>query len=78
MSNLKYAGDSMIVSEYLKNYFEMITINTPFDIDNMIFIPKKESRLGFDLELVVQDSDLRSGYIKPGYTKLEFEIEKSS
>lgn len=52
-SNLKYAGDIMVVSEYVKNYFDLISINTPFDIDNMIFIPKKESRLEFDLELVV-------------------------
>lgn len=74
---MKYAtGDILIVNEYLRNYFGSITVNTPFNIENMIFISKKESRLGFDLELVVQDSDLIHGYIKPGYTSIDFKVEK--
>ena len=75
--NLKYASNELVIKEYLNNYFNSIAVNTAYHIENMIMIAKKESRLDYDLELVVMESDIISGYIMPGYTSLNFEIDRA-
>jgi hypothetical protein len=67
---MKYASDELVVKEFLRNYFEHVAVNTYFNIQNMIMISRKESRLDYDLELLVKESDIMIGYIKPGYTKM--------
>ena len=53
----KFASESTGVNNFLTQYFSAITVNTPFDIEDVIYISKEESNLYSDMELIVDTSD---------------------
>jgi len=67
----------MIVNDFLKKFLSSILVKTLIDVRDIIVIGKRESRLEFDLELVVQNSDRQIGYIEPGKTQLRFQVDSS-
>jgi hypothetical protein len=65
------------VNELIDRYFKSVKINTPFDIENIILITRKELKLDFDMELVVESCSNRKGFIMPGYTLIQYHIDNS-
>jgi hypothetical protein len=52
-------------------------VNTAFNVNQIVLISRQESKLDFDVELVAESSDIERGFIKPGYTRLSFTMDKS-
>jgi hypothetical protein len=66
------------VNEFLDTYFGAIKINTPFNIFQAVYISKHENKLGFDLELIVEDSDIRNGFIKPKFSQIYYQLDRQT
>jgi hypothetical protein len=73
----KYESFSFQIDAVLNSYFETIKINTPFDLDSIIIITKKELNMDFDIEMVIESSSERKGYIKPGFTQIVLQMDNS-
>ena len=73
----KYESFSFQIDAILNSYFETIKINTPFDLDSIIIITKKELNMDFDIEMVIESSSERKGFIKPGYTQIFLQMDNS-
>ena len=52
----KYESFSFQIIEILNSYFKSIKVNTPFDLDSIIIITKKELKLDFDIEMITESS----------------------
>jgi hypothetical protein len=50
----KYESFSMQIDEILNKYFKSIKICTPYDIDSIIILSKKEIKMDFEIEIVVE------------------------
>lgn len=64
----KYESFSFQINEVLNSYFKSMKVNTPFDIDSIILISKKELKMDSDIEMIIESSTQKKGFIKPGYT----------
>ena len=60
---LKFESEAMKVNSFLDKYFGSINVNTPYSIFNAVFISKQESNFEFDMELIVDSSNIRTGFI---------------
>lgn len=64
----KYESFSMQINEILNCYFKSIKVCTPYDIDSIILLTKKDIKMDFEIEIVVETCSSKKGYIHPGYT----------
>ena len=67
----------MQINEILNSYFKSIKVCTPFNIDSIILLSKKEIKMDFEIEMVVESCSQKTGFIKPGYTKVLLSIDNS-
>lgn len=65
------------INDFLKKYFGQIKVNTPINREEVLIILKKESKFDFDMELLVEFSDIKKGFIKPGFTIIKFNVDQT-
>lgn len=73
----KYESFSMQINDILNSYFKSIKVCTPYDIDSIIIMTKKEIKMDFEIEIVVESCSQKKGFIKPGYTKVVLTMDNS-
>jgi hypothetical protein len=73
----KYESFSMQIDEILNKYFKSIKICTPYDIDSIIILSKKDMKMDFEIEIVVESCTQKKGFIQPGYTKFILTMDNS-
>jgi hypothetical protein len=73
----QYESDKLRVNEFLDRHLAQIKVNTPIDTERVILISKRESLLDFDMELIVEFTDTKRGFIKPGYTSCKYYVDQT-